>query len=89
MNNNHKTEIDDLLVGINLANYESLDKILVKTEHLVTLRAEILALRSYIKDQDKDLARLKVDKNNLIAEGLRRPRYQSMDEMVIKGKLYA
>jgi len=80
--------IDDLLVGINLANYEALDKILVKTKHLVSLRSEILGLRAYIADQKKEVTRLKVEKNDLISKQINLPRYNDLDSLVSKGKLY-
>lgn len=88
MNTENNNLVDDLLVGINLVNYETLDSVLVKSEHLMALRQEILGLRSYIKDQNKHIARLKVEINALISQQINRPKYESLDALIKKGQLY-
>jgi len=80
--------VDELLVGINLMNYEALDSVLVKSEHLMALRREILGLRESIKDQDKHIARLKGRVSVLISQQISRPKYESLDGLIKKGQLY-
>ena len=57
-------KIDHILKTINTISYESIDEVVVPTEHLVTLRREVISLREQLR-----LA--KINANNARAEGLK------------------
>ena len=82
-----KNKIDELLSGINLANYEPIDELVVKIDDLMNLRNEILSLQENIKYLNKEKSRLKVENNNLISKLMKVTQYPTLDTFVSKGKI--
>ena len=81
-----KNKIDELLSGINLANYEPISEVVVTINDLMSLRNEILTLREDIKYINNEKSRLKVENNNLISK-LMKVQYPTLDTFVSKGKI--
>ena len=81
-----KNKIDELLSGINLANYEPIDELVVKIDDLMNLRNEILSLRENIKYLNKEKSMLKANNNDLTSKLLNKPNYNELDSFILKGK---
>jgi len=81
-----KNNIDELLIAINLANYESVKELVVNTDDLLELREEILSLRKVENWYKREQKKMKREIDDLTGKLLRCKIYPTLTSFK-KGKV--